>query len=83
MTVGRLSFGEDEETGDPLAGNPDHPRRAPTPAPSSSHGVCGCWHTGQYTAALDMMVRHRMQYFPDGGAGIGPVPKPVAPEGAA
>lgn len=30
-----------------------------------------------------MMVRHRMQYFPDGGGGIGPLGIPVGTTGAA
>lgn len=66
-----LLLGLREQVGHALSCDPDHRTRPPAPAAAASHG-CGCWHTGQYTAGWAITVRHRTQYFPLGGGGIGP-----------
>jgi len=71
MSGRRLPFGEDEQARDPFPRDADHRSRAAAAAAAASHG-CGCWHTGQYTAGREMIVRHRTQYLPLGGGGIGP-----------
>jgi hypothetical protein len=79
VTGGGLDLREREQGRDPFSGHTQHRRVAAATPTAPPYGAWGCWHTGQYTAEREMIVRHRIQYLPEGGGAIGPVGVPSAP----